>query len=216
MVNSLGMKFVPVPATTVLMSIWETRVQEYEVFVNDAKVEFLKRTVQQGPEYPVVSRTWDEAKAFCEWLSRREGKTYRLPTDHEWSLAVGIGDREDPKASPKDKDGKIKGVYPWGTQWPPPAGAGNYMREREGSLSIILSPVGTFPPNRLGIYDLGGNVWEWCEDTYEPIASSHVLRGASVSTYSPHHLLSSYRYTQAPTSRILWSGFRCVLVVSGP
>ena len=72
---------------------------------------------------------WDDAKAFCAWLSKKEGKTYRLPTDHEWSIAVGIGDQEDEKATPEEKSGKIPGVFPWGEDWPPPKGAGNYSDE---------------------------------------------------------------------------------------
>jgi len=127
----------------------------------------------------VVNVTWGEAQAFCEWLSKKEGKTYRLPTDHEWSLAVGIGDREDANARPKDKAMKIPWVFPWGTQWPPPLGAGNYAGEEAnlfGADFMVIeryrdnhpftSPVGSYWANSLGIYDLGGNVWEWCDDQY--------------------------------------------------
>ena len=63
------------------------------------------------PESPVVSVSWDDAQAFCTWLSENSGLEYRLPSDHEWSLAVGIGNREDPNASPKDKNGLIGGQY---------------------------------------------------------------------------------------------------------
>lgn len=49
--------------------------------------------IKQGPDHPVVKVSWEDAPAFCKWLSKQEGKTYRLPTDHEWSVAVGSGER---------------------------------------------------------------------------------------------------------------------------
>ena len=137
--------------------------------------------------------SWEDAKAFCEWLSQKEGKKYRLPMDHEWSCAVGIGDREDADATPKSKDMEIADVFPWGKQWPPPNDAGNYCGEEcktpaalaalkaagydpsnwaviEGfnDGNVFTAAVGSFRPNGFGIYDLGGNVWEWCQDEYEP------------------------------------------------
>jgi eukaryotic-like serine/threonine-protein kinase len=76
----------------------------------------------QGPTYPVVGVNWDDAEAFCSWLTKQEHATkvlseelhYRLPTDTEWSIAVGL-DHED-GTTPKEKSGKITGVYPWGTR----------------------------------------------------------------------------------------------------
>ncbi|MFN0079098.1 MAG: formylglycine-generating enzyme family protein [Prosthecobacter sp.] len=160
--------------------------------------------------HPVVYVSFDDAMAFCEWLSRKEGKNYRLPTDHEWSCAVGIGDQEDSRATPKAKDGKIVDVYPWGISFPPPSNAGNYNLPEDGYERT--APVGSYRPNRYGIYDLGGNVSEWCPDPYEPSFTGRVLRGGS--WYSgPSSLLSSYRYDRGPGNRDVSIGFRCVLVV---
>ena len=177
---------------------------------------------KQGPDHPVVNVSWEDAQAFCRWLSQKEGKNYRLPTDHEWSLAVGIGDREDANASPKAKDMKIKGIYPWGTAWPPPPGAGNYAGEEVNYiLSKVIkgyrdnhpttSPVGSYAANPLGIFDLGGNVWEWCEDEFDSASSSRVLRGASWGNYVPDLLLSSFRSNVVPTLRYNYYGYRVVL-----
>ena len=89
----------------------------------------------QTDDHPAVGVSWYDAKAFCEWLTLREraagrlpsDREYRLPTDHEWSVAVGL--EEDPAKSPGEKDGEITDAYPWG-KWPdgqpPPQGAGNY------------------------------------------------------------------------------------------
>lgn len=95
---------------------------------------------------------------------------------------MGIGNRES-GGTPKDKDGKLKGVYPWGTQWPPPRGAGNYdsysSSKRNTDDFDRTSPVGSFAVNASGLFDSGGNVWEWCEDFLDGSSGARVLRGAS-------------------------------------
>ena len=127
--NSLAMKFVPVPGTDVLFGVWETRVKIYQAFCDATGRSWEKPRFQQTADHPAANVSWEDAKAFCEWLSEKEGKRYRLPTDHEWSCAVGIGDRENARATPKSKDMKIPDVFPWGKQWRPPNDAGNYFGE---------------------------------------------------------------------------------------
>ncbi len=230
--NSLGMKFVPVVNYTdgsrVLFSIWETRVQDYAAYaaknpgVNLEWKDYEYEGHGQGPDHPVVNVNWEDAKAFCAWLTESERAAgqigpkdeYRLPTDQEWSHAVGIGDREDANASPEEKNSKIEGVYPWGTSWPPPKGAGNY-RVSDDDGYAFTAPVGSYRANDKGLYDLGGNVWEWCEDWYDPSTQgSRVLRGASWSYFfHPVFLLSSVRIFSVPDPRVSHIGFRCVLVV---
>jgi formylglycine-generating enzyme required for sulfatase activity len=112
----------------------------------------------------VVGVSLDDARRFCAWLSKKEGRTYRLPTSAEWSAAVG----------PQK--------YPWGDSFPPPKGAGNYggSESRHVPLGISVftipgyndgyprtSPVGSFAPNRSGLYDMGGNVAQWCDEEYK-------------------------------------------------
>ena len=222
--KTLSMEFMKVPNTEVMFSIWDTRVGDYRVYA-EANIgvdeSWRKPGFLQAEDHPVVNVSWFDAQAFCAWLTQKErvegkigpGQRYRLPTDAEWSVAVGLeGERG---GSPKDKNVKIEGVYPWGTQWPPPKGGGNY----DPSLGVddynYTSPVGRFASNKHGLYDMGGNVWQWCEDWYDGDQTSRVLRGASWRSYAPDFLFSSGRNYNNPDLRSNRIGFRCVLVGGG-
>ena len=221
--NALGMVFVPVAKTEVLFGIWETRVQDYQAFVRATGHEWKKPDFEQTPAHPVVNVSWLDARAFCEWLTATghvagvlgPRQSYRLPTDREWSTAVGL--EEEMGGTPKDKDGRLKGTYPWGTQWPPPRGAGNFHPSLGVDDYVNTAPVGSFSPNAFGLYDMGGNVWQWCEDGYDAEAKYRVLRGGSWANANPDRLLSSCRGDlNAPQNRYGNTGFRCVLVVGDP
>ena len=240
--NSLGMPFAPVPGTPVLFGVWDVRVRDYRTFAeanSGVDTNWLNPQINgvaatPDEDCPVVAVSWDEAAAFCAWLTTQEraaGKisptqSYRLPTDAEWSVAVGLNEASG--GTPKDKDEQIKDVYPWGTQWPPPAGAGNYadaaMHDSFPTNAVIdgyndgfatTSPVGAVNTNQFGLCDLGGNVWQWCEDWYDESQKGRVQRGASWYNSTPLMLFSSYRYWSTPGSRYTSAGFRCVLVVEG-
>lgn len=219
--NSLGMRFVPVSNTRVLFSIWETRVRDYAAHAKaqaGGDTDWQTPGFEQGPAHPVAGVYWDDAQSFCRWLTQKErrariiGKNqrYRLPTDEEWSWAVGLP--KETGTTPQEKDGKIQDHYPWGSQWPPPKGAGNYGPSLKVDEYKHTSPVGSFDPNAHGLYDMGGNVWEWCEDWYARDQKSHVLRGGSWFEHVPGLLLSSRRNT--PGYRVNVVGFRVVLAGS--
>ncbi|MEI6036240.1 MAG: SUMF1/EgtB/PvdO family nonheme iron enzyme [Verrucomicrobiae bacterium] len=249
--NSLGMRFVPLPGRDALMSVWDTRVKDFRAYAEasgyrqqggisilklpttkdgkgytltfelDAEASWEKPGFPQTAAHAVVGVSWEEAKAFCGWLTAKErgegkigkGQEYRLPTDEEWSEAVG-GAR-----------------YPWGNEWPPPVGAGNYEPSLKVDTYANTSPVGQLSANRLGLYDMGGNVCQWCEDWYRASMNEsavlekipalkadgggqkyRVLRGGSWCDFSPERLLSSFRYFGSPVFRGSFFGFRCVLV----
>jgi formylglycine-generating enzyme required for sulfatase activity len=224
--NTLGMKFVPVKGTDVQFCIWETRVKDYATYAAansgvDAswkKPSVIEISISQETTHPVVMVNWNDAQAFCEWLTKKElaegkikaGQKYRLPTDAEWSVAVGLG--KEVGDTPKAKDGGIKDVYPWGKEWPPPVGAGNYSESLTPDNFEYTSPAGSFAANKLGLHDMGGNVYEWCEDKFSPPSSPRVLRGASWNNGDPVSLLSSGRDDLTPVGRNGYFGFRCVLV----
>ena len=208
-INSLGMKFVPVPGTKVLFSVWDTRVSDYAVFVRETGRTWRDPGFQQGPGHPAVYISWEDAKAFCQWLSQKEGLQYRLPTDEEWSVAVGLP--QEVGSTPEEKNGKIKDVYPWGTQWPPPKGAGNYGQSLGVDEYEKTSPVGSFPANQIGLYDMSGNIFQWCEDCYHNGQTIRVYRGPSFLFDTPESLLSSSRHKREPGYSDNDLGFRCVL-----
>ena len=177
----------------------------------------------------MVNVSWEDATAFCAWLGKQEGKTYRLPTDHEWSCAVGIGSQEKAGETPEEKDGKVAG-YPWGASFPPPKNnVGNYCDitwVKKGELektdlgdyddgALLTAGVMNYPANKLGIFDLGGNVWEWCQDKYRSGGNSRVLRGGSWDDNVRVDLASSFRGDGTPVVRVNNRGFRCVVVVVG-
>ena len=247
--NSLGMKFVPVPGTDVLFCIWHTRVQDFAAFAKavegaravngqevakDWQTPFPKTRVRteefkQEPTHPACNVSWDEAQAFCQWLTKKEhveGKLpadmrYRLPTDAEWSVVVGLGPENG--KTPRDKNWKTEG-YPWGAQMPPTKGAGNFCgeenRKSKYETRLIVgyddgfkytSPVGSFSANAFGLYDMTGNVWQWCEDLFDPPVPARVLRGSAWCTTDPFYLKSSCRTAAPPDSHYNFNGFRCVL-----
>jgi hypothetical protein len=237
--NSLGMSFVTVPivslaqpdATTaprIKFAVTETREKD----LNLIRPLLGNRKRQLLPTTAAAHISWREAFLFCEKLTAHERangtitqrQRYRLPTDHEWSCAVGIGQLEDPQQSPEQKNNQLAG-YPWGSSWPPPQGAGNYCGEETLGFykqdllrgytdlqALGASRAGTSQPNALGLRDLGGNLWEWCSDYYRPGTDWRVLRGGAWTSHRQPTLASSHRTHDPETYRSDSVGFRCVLV----
>jgi len=193
----------------------------------------------QGSNHPVVGVSWNDAEEFCEWLTKRErsaghlpeDRKYRLSKDEEWSAAVGL--KNEVGSTPEEKSRKIK-LYPWDIpqkrdkSWPPPAGAGNYAGKEAkigdwpSEWPVIegyndgyprTSPVGSFSANQFGLYDMGGNVWQWCEDWYNSEKQYRVSRGASWYGSVPGRLLASCRFNYTPDYCCDRLGFRCVVAV---
>ncbi|HPA18219.1 MAG TPA: bifunctional serine/threonine-protein kinase/formylglycine-generating enzyme family protein [Verrucomicrobiae bacterium] len=232
-VNSLGMKFVPIPGTKVLFCIWETRVRDFEAFLKESGYKWdFKPPFEQTPDHPAVAISWDDAKAFCAWLGAKEGLEYRLPTDEEWHAAAG------------------KDEFPWGDDWPPPEGIGNFAGEelkQAGFKGPVLeghrddhpwtAPVGSYKPNRDGLYDFVGNVQEFNEDWYTEATYNRHMKAKGfppfadqVADYKTGTVRkvnrgacwrSPYRsdfpvdscYSGTPDMRRDTVGFRCVLVL---
>ena len=237
--NTLGMKFVPVPITggptggqRVLFSVWDVRVQDYAAYAGAKKVDdsWTKQErdgVPVGRElnHPVVGVSWEDAQGFCQWLTEKEGAEgklpkgwkYRLPSDEEWSWAVGLP--PEVGGTPQEKNGKNSVDFPWGKDWPPTKKVGNYADETLHAKFPKLdtdkskdqpwtkdytdgyattSPVGSFPANAYGLYDMGGNVWQWCEDWFDKDQKDRVIRGASWYIMTPALCCRRFAFTTHP------------------
>lgn len=235
--NSLGMPFVRLAGASVLICVWETRVQDFTRFVDATRYEVESGMLvmetngwqtatnrswrdpgfAQTALHPVVGVNWRDARAFCAWLTdeeRRLGRLtrtqrYRLPTDREWSAAAGL--KNEPGTNAQQRFLSVRDQYPWGTNWPPPALAGNYAPELGVDPFERTAPVGSFAPNAYGIFDLGGNVAEWCEDRWNDEKPFRVLRSAPWNNECRLCLMSSYRFVNLPETRIDYYGFRVAL-----
>jgi len=180
---------------------------------------------EQKADHPVCEVSWNDAKAFCEWLSRTSAKTVRLPTEAEWECAVRAGTRT---------------AYPWGNDPDDGKGWGNVADQtakQKFNLKdadvfnwddgyAFTAPVGKFRANPFGLFDTMGNVWEWCADwfgeyaawaTTDPTGQAtgtfRVLRGGSWGS-NPGTCRSAFRNCYSPVSRNNRYGFRVVVVLA--
>ena len=169
------------------------------------------------PDQPVVWVSWEDANNYCEWLTRTfshqipGGYIFRLPTEKEWQAFASCGDRRR---------------YPWGDTWPPPdtfnyrgkEGVGLLYRlfQHEPYISghndgfIVTCPVKQSGGNAWGLFGVGGNVWEWCQDWFDDQQITRSLRGASWNNDEPDIIAVTNRSDAYPVRSNSMIGFRVV------
>ncbi len=176
----------------------------------------------QEDDSPVVLVSWNDATQFCQWLSRQEQRTYRLPTEAEWEWACRAGTTT--RYSSGDEEASLAQVANIHTVLPMP----QTTAVTWGDDYLFTFPVGTFRPNSFGLYDMHGNVQEWCADWYErdyyaqspttdprgpSTGTERTVRGGSY-LLMPWHARSVNRSSGLPTYRYCDLGFRVAL--NGP
>jgi formylglycine-generating enzyme required for sulfatase activity len=163
---------------------------------------------QQTDEHPVVGVNWNDVTAFCQWIGRKEGKTYRLPTEAEWEYACRAGTTT---RFVFDEATELLDAYAW----------------HDKNCGGMTHPVGQKKPNGWGLYDMHGNVWEWCPDGYDaayyggsPVidpmgaatALNRVTRGGGWKD-PDDNCRSAHRFGHVPGGRSTFLGFRVVAQV---
>jgi formylglycine-generating enzyme required for sulfatase activity len=216
--NSIGMKFVHIKAGSFLMGSDTGETDERPAHkVNISKPFFIgayevtqeqwknimgnnPSTWKENPRWPVGNVSWNDAKAFCKKLSAIEGISYRLPTEAEWEYACRAGSAT---------------LYFWGCEFDSTYAWTLYNPGRSPQ------EVGTRKPNTWGLYDMAGNVWEWCEDRYNgsyPAIEQTDPRGPATGTLRvvrgggkdsrKKNLNSCYRGNAGPNFLSPYIGFR--------
>ena len=158
----------------------------------------VRQGVQEGDDYPATYVSWKDADAFCGKISEKEGKTYRLPTEAEWEYACLAG------AATK---------YHFGDD---PTELGKYAWFKQNAWDVnekYAHQVAQKLPNKFGLYDMHGNVWEWCSDSYNKNQGYCALRGGSWSDISGD--CSAWcRIYYSPELRFNYIGFRLASTIS--
>jgi formylglycine-generating enzyme required for sulfatase activity len=188
-------------------------------FIQKPESNWRNLFFQQSDDDPVCVISWNDAVAFCRWLSKKEGNTYRLPTEAEWEYACRAGtttrfyhgdDEEGLKTVGNIADASLKKKWvdvTWAMRW--------------DDGYAFTSPAGKFRPNAFGLHDMVGNVWEWCADWYAPEypkgpvedpsgpkeGKLRITRGGAWST-QPKFCRSAFRDWHEPTYRSDCVGFR--------
>jgi formylglycine-generating enzyme required for sulfatase activity len=192
------------------MGVYAVTFDEYDLFCERKNLNEPDDSGWGRGKRPAINVSWNDAEAYCLWLSEQTARPYRLPSEAEWEYACRAGTAT-----------LFHG--------------GDHLSYNEANFNATKSfylsepapeqttPVGSFRPNAFGLYDMHGNVWEWCQDTWHDTydgapkdgsawtdgseSSSHVLRGGSWSNGS-RHCRSAYRNEYVPISRRGGVGFR--------
>ncbi len=175
----------------------------------------------QTDDHPVVDVSWNDATAFCKWLGAKEHKSYRLPTEAEWEYACRAGtttrywNGDDPEGLLK-----IANIYDESSAKVFPEWSHYVLHGNDGFP--FTSPVGSFAPNKFGLYDMHGDVWQWVSDFYasdyyakSPVddppgargGRGHARRGGAWHSWALY-ARASFRNYNTPQSRYFNLGFR--------
>jgi formylglycine-generating enzyme required for sulfatase activity len=193
-------KMAAIPALNATKPFWmdatEVTVGQFKKFLEssdykpDEPIDWDNVSKYSPTEkHPMIYVSWHDATAYAKWAEKR------LPTGKEWEWAArgGLQNKE----------------YSWGEDESLARDYANYSGTGGKDKWSTCSPVGSFKPNGYGLFNMAGNVQEWCQDWYDSDKDERVLRGGSW-TRPTDHLRVADRYGYAPSDRFSYGGFRCV------
>jgi hypothetical protein len=187
--NSGGIEMVFVEATGSPLGISSFYIGKYEVTQAEwQKVMGANPSTFKGANQPVEHVSWHDIQEFLKKLNTLTGGNFRLPAEAEWEYAAKGGlnnDNYDYAGS------NLIGAVAW-------------FEENSGG---VTHPVGKKQPNSIGIYDMSGNVWEWCQDCFDNSCSGRVIRGGDWYR-NAHYCHIAFRYNISPALRENFVGFR--------
>jgi len=187
--NSLSVDMIKIPNRYYEIGKYPITVLEYNKFLKDLNKYYDKFKENT----PIVNISWYDAKNYCKWLSKKTNRIYRLPTKKEWKYACNLGQKSKWFFG---NDNKLIDKYAW---------------TYENSKGKIYS-VGAKLANPLGIYDMYGLVWEWCENWDEDWGEKKLLKGGSYDN-NIRDTQISVDFGDYPTIASYNVGFRIVRVL---
>lgn len=189
------------------IGVTHVTVAQYAQFVSDTRQKHAEPKFKQAGDHPAVQVSWEDAEAFCQWLSKKSGKAVALPTEAQWEYACRAGTQT--RFCFGDKATAL-GDYSW------------YSVNSGG----MTHPVAKKKPNAWGLYDMHGNAWHWCADYYGPYVVAdqtdptgpkdgtlRVRRGCSWMGDGPANCRSACRNGITPITLGDWIGFRVAVAV---
>jgi len=170
------------------MNPYQTTFEEYDKYCEATGAKKTSDNKWGRGKRPVINVNWEDVTSYAKWLSEKEGVEYRLPTSDEWYLACNVGAKTKWHFGDNEKELKD---YAW------------YSENSDGKTH----PVGELKPNALGLYDMHGNVWEWCDSWDDSKKEAKVLRGGSKGNHI-NGVESSFLYWGYPNNCFNLVGFR--------
>ena len=193
-------------------------VKNLKDFRTDVSKNWKTPGFEQTDDHPVTCVSWNDADAFCKWLSKKEGRNFRLPTEAEWEYAARAGTQG--RWHTGDEPGSLSG-HANVRDKPFPAIQHDHKPFEFEDGFVFTAPVGKYKPNAWGLHDMIGNVCEWCSDgmrdfAKEPVVDPKgpegilkVIRGASFFA-GPETARLAARNVDSADGRSVLTGFRVV------
>jgi formylglycine-generating enzyme len=186
---------------------WEERESSHNIYTSGNEYYAIMGNALTADDHPVIGISWHDAAAFTDWMSKKTGRAFRLPTEAQWEYAARSGGKDEKWAGTNDLSSLSR--YAW----------------LADNANGKTRAVGQKLPNGLGFYDMSGNVWEWCQDWYDdhyysgsprhnpqgpPVGTARVLRGGSWISI-PATVRAANRDWGYPASRTSIYGFRVAM-----